>query len=101
MRSKSHHHRRSLTAALVSTCAISAGLAATAPSALAAGCGTKQVGGTINAPSLTVKLCKDYLVTSSLKIVASGNVQIDKPILLAPGAGLTIDAKGKLIIDAP
>jgi hypothetical protein len=101
MRSKSHHNRRSLTAALVSTCAISAGLAATAPAALATGCGTKQVGGTINAPSLSIKLCKDYLVTSSLKINASGNVQIDKPILLAPGAGLTIDAKGKLTIDAP
>jgi hypothetical protein len=101
-RPSSRFTRRSLASTLLAGCALGVtGAALSSPPALAAGCGTDYVHGTIHAPNLIVRRCADYLVTSSLTIDANGSVRIDKPMMLVPGASLSIHARGALVVDAP
>jgi hypothetical protein len=61
----------------------------------------RKLHGTLHVHELTIRRCKAYLVTKPLKIVASGSVTIDSRIELAPGASLTIVAKGPIVNRAP
>lgn len=62
----------------------------------------KQIHGTYRfRGSLLMRRGEIFLVTKTVRIVAGGNITVDGPIELAPGAGLTLDAGGRLRINAP
>jgi hypothetical protein len=44
--------------------------------------GAGELHGSLHVDNIVIRLCKAYMVTSTLEIVASGNVTIDAPLEL-------------------